>query len=205
MNISPRRRGIIPSHLPFVHALWEKAVRPGCTAVDATCGNGKDTLCMYQMLSRTQDSHVVAMDIQQQAIEATSRTIETFVQHGAVQYRPRLTMLRASHEEFPAFLTTEEVALVVYNLGYLPGTDKSVTTMTDSTLRSLSNALKLVRNQGLVCVTCYPGHPEGRLEEKAVCNFTSSLDYNAFDTVWFKRLNKDTAPSVVVIEKLAGK
>lgn len=66
--------------------------------------------------------------------------------------------------------------LVVYNLGYLPGGDHSVTTLSSTTLESLRNALPLVAEGGAVTVMCYPGHPAGREEGEQVISFLAGLN-----------------------------
>lgn len=69
---------------------------------------------------------------------------------------------------------SEKVVVIVFNLGYLPGGDKGITTHTESTLCALREALKLLRVDGLLCVTIYWGHPSGREEREAILTWAKT-------------------------------
>ncbi|HNA62889.1 MAG TPA: class I SAM-dependent methyltransferase, partial [Rhabdochlamydiaceae bacterium] len=75
----------------------------------------------------------------------------------------------------------EPVKLVVYNLGYLPGGNKEITTMTQSTLLSLGVASELITQGGALSITCYPGHLEGAREEKAIAEWVYQLNSLKWD------------------------
>ena len=55
------------SHLDLAHTYWKQVVSSGDWAIDATCGNGKDTLKLAQLL----EGRVIGLDIQGEAIEKT--------------------------------------------------------------------------------------------------------------------------------------
>lgn len=57
----------------------------------------------------------------------------------------------------------------MYNLGYLPGSDKSITTSAQSTVASLRNALPYVSR--FISISCYRKHPGGDDEYLAVKDF----------------------------------
>ncbi|MCH9611241.1 MAG: hypothetical protein S4CHLAM81_01710 [Chlamydiales bacterium] len=141
------------------HLRWKQLILPGDLIVDATCGNGHDSLFILEQLNHT--GFLVAYDIQQAALESTQMRIGHFS-----NYKLKLQ----SHE----FIEEEGVRLICYNLGYLPGSDKSVTTMTKVTLNSLESAKKALLPGGLLSITCYPGHEEGSIESEAVRSWAKS-------------------------------
>jgi len=100
------------------------------------------------------------MDIQASAFEKAKELVTA----------SNVIFLLQSHTELPSLT---DVKLVVYNLGYLPGGDKAVTTLTETTLISLGKALEISK---AISITCYPGHPEGAKEEKSVLEWVEKLD-----------------------------
>jgi hypothetical protein len=61
-----------------------------------------------------------------------------------------------------------KVAACIFNLGYLPGGDKTITTTQSNTLRALEATSTLLAPGGILSIVCYPGHPEGAAEAAAV-------------------------------------
>lgn len=69
----------------------------------------------------------------------------------------------------------EAVCAITFNLGYLPGADKALVTLADSTLQALDAALQLLAPDGLLSVLCYRGHPEGKIETDAIAQWLRGL------------------------------
>ena len=57
-----------------------------------------------------------------------------------------------------------KVSLVLFNLGYLPNGDKTITTNYESTILAIEDALKLIHKMGMILLVIYPGHENGKLE-----------------------------------------
>jgi methylase of polypeptide subunit release factors len=146
-------------HIILAHAYWEKLLSPTDTAIDATCGNGKDTAYLSKLLPL---GKVLSLDIQKNALTKAALNAP----HSNIDF------LHQSHTHLPQ---NQPVKLVVYNLGYLPGGDKTITTMAKSTLQSLQCAATLIEAGGALSITCYPGHLEGALEEKIVDDWVSNI------------------------------
>ena len=179
-------------HLETAHAFWKDLVTPSDTVIDATCGNGYDTLLLSQLAEK-----VYSIDIQQQAItSAQSKLTE--------ELRKKVVFLHCCHSLFPAEIRPASVKLIVYNLGYLPGGNKSQTTQVETTLLSLNRALSLVQPGGAVSITCYPGHAEGKREEEAIQEWIASLDskWTFQHHRWLSRLH---APSLIIITEMQPK
>lgn len=178
---------IFQSHLDLAHAYWKQLVRPGDTVVDATCGNGHDSLVLAQLSER-----LYAMDIQPSAIAATKERLSSF---------PQVKILLQSHTAFPEELRPESVTLLVYNLGYLPGGDKTLTTRSSTTLMSLIKALELIRPGGAISLTLYPGHLEGEEEERAILDWAAQLDPKQWSSCHHRWCNRKAAPSLLILQK----
>lgn len=72
------------------------------------------------------------------------------------------------------------VKAVMFNLGYLPGGDKTIISTTGTTLSALETAMDLLAPHGILTVVCYPGHQggdeesfevEGLLEKRALAGW----------------------------------
>ncbi len=141
------------------HEVVSRVVRPGEAVVDATAGNGHDTLFLAERVGH--GGKVVAFDLQQAAIDSTRQRLE------AAGVADRVELWRESHAGM-ARRVEAEVGAVMFNLGYLPGGDHEVITRTDQTLRALEVAVGLLRRGGVLTVVCYPGHAGGDEEAAAV-------------------------------------
>ncbi|MDB6079001.1 MAG: rRNA methylase [Akkermansiaceae bacterium] len=153
---------------PTVRAHREIAavLRPGETAIDATAGNGHDTVFLAQLAG--EQGTVLSFDVQEAAITSSKQRIETFALKG-------VRFILASHATLADHASPGRVGAVVFNLGYLPGGDHSLVTTRDVTLVALDAALGLLRPGGILSVVCYPGHPGGDVESDAVVVWASSL------------------------------
>ncbi len=176
---------IFNSHLDLAHQIWAKAAEAGDWAIDSTCGNGHDTLFLAQHYEG-----IIGLDIQEKALENT---------RNLVNGNERVHLFCQSHETFPDL--AKPIKLIVYNLGYLPGGDKTLTTQVQSTLTSISNALNLIVPGGLVSITCYPGHPEGQREEEAILVLCEGLSPAKWGVSFHSWRNRSKAPSLVLIQK----
>jgi len=133
-------------------------------------GNGHDTAFLAQ---HTGDSgHVYAFDIQHQAIENTQRRLQQ------LELDQRVTLIKDSHEHFLTHLPVSyqgQISVIMFNLGYLPGSDKNCITRTASTLKALNQSLHLLNAGGALSVMLYPGHAGGQEETDAVLGWGSKL------------------------------
>lgn len=190
---------LFQSHLDLAHSYWEKVVIPGSIVIDATCGNGHDTLVLAKLaLSSDNKGLVIGMDKQAAAIESTRQRLTGSL---SKEMMDRIVLLNQCHSTFPDNLMPETVSLIVYNLGYLPGGDKGLTTMASSTINSIMAALPLIHPGGGISITCYPGHQEGRGEETLVKEFASNIDPRQWSCCYHSWLNRQNAPSLLLIQK----
>ena len=161
------------NHLELAQSYWEQVLRKGDNVIDATCGNGKDTLRLAKLtVMRSELSQLIGIDIQALALERTKNRLAAELTE---EQRGRISLYEQSHSCFPALAHQLPIRLIVYNLGYLPSGDKTITTRVETTLESVNAALLLLMPGGLISITCYPGHFEGAREEKALLHLISTL------------------------------
>lgn len=145
------------------HALLAEVLSDGSLAIDATVGNGHDTVFLARSVGPT--GHVHGFDLQADAIETTDRLLRS------QNLRRRATLHHESHELMESVLPPElsgNFSAATFNLGYLPGGDKHLVTRPASTLPALRSALRSLRRGGILSVIAYQAHPGGREECEAV-------------------------------------
>ena len=171
-------------------------VRPGDHVIDATMGNGHDTQFLAELTGP--DGTVDAFDIQPGAVRST----EARLREAGLLDRCRLHC--AGHERI-AELVTEPVRAVMFNLGWLPGGDKSVTTLWPTTETAIRAALALLEPGGVMTVCAYPGHAEGAFERDRLAELFASLRPQEFNVLHQRFLNAGAgAPECFVIQKQGG-
>jgi len=132
-------------------------------AVDATCGNGHDT----EFLARLGFIKIVGFDIQKQAITATRQRLK----HAKLG---NVTLVHDGHQSIRHYITSP-INCVMFNLGYLPQGEKSITTLQHTSVAALKDALSHLAGNGFVSILCYPGHPQGKSETNAIVRYVNSL------------------------------
>ncbi len=182
--------GGLPSAVGWAHLLLADRLRPGAFVVDATAGNGHDTLFLAHLVGPT--GHVLAFDVQAEALAATQARLE------AAGIEPgRCTLVHAGHETLAEHLLVDwrgRVDAGVFNLGYLPGGDKTRITQAETTLAALAVAVDHLSPGGLLTVAVYPGHEGGREEQRAVAAWAESLPARAFEVQLLRPINRAATP-----------
>jgi len=177
-----------------VHDIVRASVQPGDCVIDATAGNGHDTLMLAEAVAP--HGRVHAFDIQADALEQTRLLLSSELQ-------PLVSLHHASHGELSAHLPSSErgqVAAVLFNLGYLPGGDKQLTTRAETTLQALDASLEWLRPGGLLSVLAYIGHPGGIEEANAVLNwFGCQRDLRDFEE---HRGSSERSPRLFVAKRI---
>ena len=180
-----------PRATTMAHQLVGERLLPGDFTIDATAGNGHDTLFLAKAVGPT--GHVLAIDIQESAIEAARLR--------CAEYKDIIDFKVADHSNLRRWINRETGA-VMFNLGYLPSSDKTIITQPESTLKAVVNALESLRNGGILTIAVYYGHPGGDVEAEAVSLFTQSLDQTRFTAIRYEFLNqKNNPPFLIAIER----
>ena len=171
----------------IAHTFLEKHIKPGDTVVDATCGNGHDTLFLASLVGSNGKVH--AYDIQEQAIINSKELTKDF---------NNIIFHQISHE----FIDLEKIDAVIFNLGYLPSGDKSITTLETSTKNAILNLIDKFENNKkmMILIVVYPGHSEGIKESIWLDEYLMNMD-SSYMTSKYQPLNQKNAPYILIIEK----
>lgn len=176
----------------WAEELIRQAVEPGAHVIDATMGNGYDTQWLAELVGES--GHVYGFDIQ---LEAVNRTRDRLAAAGLEN---RATLFHAGHEHI-AELVGEPVDAAVFNLGWLPGTDKALRTRAETTLTAVNAALDRLKEGALMTICVYPGHPEGRDELDRLIAWGRALPGEKYDVMARAYLNQSGDPPVLIAVK----
>lgn len=180
----------ITNAVKCVKKIIKEHIKPDSICVDGTMGNGYDTSFMRSFL--TGNGFIYAFDIQKQALEETQRKLELENQFSKVQ------LIHDGHENIDQYIQGP-LDLVVYNLGYLPKGDKAITTTDDKSLESLKKAMKLLKKNGLIIMTVYPGHEAGKVELEVISNFLKTVSQKTYGVMRVDFYNYVNNPPVVFL------
>lgn len=196
------------SLINVAHDLIKDKLRPGDIAIDATVGNGHDTVFLVKQVSPS--GKVYGFDIQQAAMDSTRAKVESCcrtsekMNNNALLQPECLTLIQASHADMAENIPVQyhrKISAIMFNLGYLPGGDKSIITRTESTLTALAIASRMLSNNGILTILAYPGHQGGYQESIEVKNWCEQLDKKQFSVkIFFSTENKASAPRLYVVE-----
>lgn len=164
--------------------------------IDATVGNGHDTLFLAQCTPP--QAAVVGFDIQAQALDAARRLL---AEHGLSR---KVRLIADNHAAMRAYVSGP-VDAVMFNLGYLPGGDHAITTVGSTTVAALAQAVALLRPGGVITVVAYTGHAGGAAEAAQVMAFLAGLPQRNFAAMHYGAINQAHQPPVLyAVEKIRG-
>jgi 16S rRNA C1402 N4-methylase RsmH len=169
------------------------AVAEGDTVVDATAGNGNDTLFLAEKVGSS--GQVFAFDIQSEALAVTEERLK---QSNLIT---RVTLIRAGHEELAKYVSNS-LSVIMYNLGYLPGGNKQITTEYNSLATSLEQAMVLLKPGGVITIVLYPGHDSGKIEKEKLLSICELIPSSAYAVLYSRLVNQaGDPPELIVIQK----
>ena len=175
--------------LQMAHAFLEEVVTDEDIVVDATMGNGHDTLFLARLAKK-----VYAFDIQEQAIKQTTKRL-------AEAKLDNVELFLTGHENVDQYV--ESIKAAIFNLGYLPSADKTVITQPHTTIQALEKLCQRLVTGGRIAIMVYYGHAGGDVERDAVLDFVSQLPQQEFTVALYKTINQiNQPPFLVMIEKL---
>ncbi len=176
--------------LQFAKDRLAQSANPRGVYVDFTMGRGRDTLFLCRLAPQ---GHVYAFDIQQAALDQTAGLLLQNDIHNA-------TLILDSHHRFADYVPGE-IDGGLFNLGFLPGGDRGVTTQRGSTVLAVGRAMQALRRGGALGVAVYPGHEEGQREGEALQSYFSGVDKRSFDIFIYRLLNVPDAPYMMILER----
>lgn len=183
--------------LPFAKILLEKTVKTGDVVVDATIGNGHDTLFLAKLVGEA--GQVYGFDIQKEALEAT---VERLKEHNQSK---QTILIHDGHENLENHIHPSHFGKItgaIFNLGYLPGSDKGIVTKPETTIAAIEQLLNLMAPEGIIILVIYHGHEGGTDERDGLLDFCGQLDQKIAHVLQYQFINqKNNPPFIVAIEK----
>ncbi|TFJ92827.1 class I SAM-dependent methyltransferase [Lentibacillus salicampi] len=180
----------------YSHHLMEEAVIQGDTVIDATCGNGHDTVFLSRLVG--DEGHVFGFDIQDQAI---ANTQERLRQNGLTNTR----IIKDSHSNFIHHIPVDQLTRLggaIFNLGFLPGSDKSIITQSETTILAIEGILSHMKQNGMIVLVVYHGHEGGDLEREQLMRYVHLLDQKLYHVLYYGFINqKNDPPFILAIQK----
>ena len=182
--------------IPFAHNLIKEIAEPKDILIDATCGNGNDTLFLSRLINS--DGHVYAFDIQEEAINSSRKRL-------AEEEIKNVTLILDSHTNINTYLNEKlsgKVGGAIFNLGYLPRSDKKVITQPETTIEAINNIFPYLKTGGRIVLVVYYGHDGGVYEKNELLKFVQELDRHHYSAIQYQFINQhNTPPFVIAIEK----
>lgn len=182
---------MLKTALHYSHQLLSEIVQPGDIVVDGTLGNGHDTLFLADLVGS--EGHVYGFDVQGQAVE-TSR--QKLIEAGLLS---QTTLLHQGHETVGAvFEAVDVVKAAVFNLGYLPKSDKSIITQKETTITALEGLLPKLAVGGRIIVVIYYGHDGGPEEKTGVLDFVKAIPQQTYNVLSYQFINQQNNPPILI-------
>ena len=179
----------------WCHHFMKEHVKQGDLCIDATAGNGNDTLFLCQLVGKT--GKVIAFDIQEEAIRNTRKRLE---EYGVIE---RAEVVLSSHEQMGLYAEKDSVACIVFNFGYLPGGDHELATKKESSIRAIHEGLRLLKKGGMMSLCIYSGGDSGFEERDAILSEIRQLDSRKYLVIVSEYYNRPNHPPIpVMIVKL---
>lgn len=179
--------------LPYAKYLLGETVVAGETVVDATAGNGNDTLFLAEQVG--DEGHVFAFDIQQAALDSTAERLG--------ELNKRVSLILDSHDNVEQY-TEGPIGGAIFNLGYLPNSDDlSIVTKPDTTIRAIHTLLSMLKKGGIIAISVYDGHEGGKEERDALLNYVKTLHQADVHVIRYELLNqRNNPPFLIALEKM---
>ena len=167
--------------LPFSKTLITSHIQEDSIVIDATCGNGNDTLFLAEHVPH---GHVYGFDIQESAIQNTAEKIKNY---------SNVTLIQDGHENIVEHLDVTKSGMVdaaIFNLGYLPKGDKSIVTRPETTIKAIDSIFNVLNVEGIIVLVIYHGHEEGQVERDAILDYLEQFDQNKAHILKYQFINQ---------------
>lgn len=179
---------IIKNTTALAHHLIKPYICEPFVALDGTLGKGYDTLELLKMGAKK----VYAFDIQKEAIKISKENI-----YQACKSIDKVSFILDGHENLLNYVDSIDVA--IFNLGYLPGGDKSRSTTSNTSLKAIRDVLSILAVDGICVITLYDGHDEGKKEKADILNMAKSLSKSRFHCAYVQMINQENSPPEILV------
>lgn len=174
--------------IDMAHRMLSDQISPGDIVIDATMGNGWDTVFLASLTP-----NVYAFDIQEEALKSTEKLLK--------EKNLQANLILDGHENIDKYVL-RPIKAAIFNLGYLPRTDKTIITRPDTTLKALEILKKNLLPQGQILLVIYYGHEGGQSEKEAVESWAAALPQAEWHVMKYEPMNQIHKPPFLIwIEK----
>lgn len=194
MVIKGRKKAMLLSNsLAISHEIIKKVVQPGDTVVDATMGNGNDTLLLARLVGGK--GRVYSFDIQEVALQNTRKKLH---EAGIMD---NVELICDGHQNMDRYVP-KGIKAAMFNLGYLPKGDHRIGTKAETTIEALKKSMECLLVGGIVMMVIYYGGDSGFEEKEAVLEYVKTIDCRKFTVLVSEFVNQINCPPIAVcIEK----
>lgn len=176
----------------YVHQFVTSHIQNGSICVDATAGNGNDTVFLCEHAGM--DGKVFAFDIQEAAIENTKKRVkESGYQNAEIIFD--------SHVNMKKYLEEKSVDCILFNFGYLPGGNHAIATKASTSIEAIKEGLDCLKKDGIMGLCIYSGKDSGFEEKEAILNYLKQIDskkYLVLVTEYYNRVNHPPIPAFII-------
>ena len=174
----------------WCHSIIKSQAESGGTYIDATMGNGHDTLFLCQMAG--DKGSVWAFDIQEQALEATKVLL---AEHG---YGKNAHLIKDGHENMDRYFAPQTADVICFNFGYLPGGDHAIATKAQTSVAAVRKGLEILKSGGMMSLCIYSGGDTGFEEKERILEYVKGLSSREYVVIVNEYYNRGNCPPVPV-------
>lgn len=180
--------------LNYSHQLLSATIDHGDFVIDATVGNGHDTEFLSNLVGKK--GHVLGFDIQPSGIKKATDRLQA-------NCYDNYELVLSGHENVTSYLSTNTiVGGAIFNLGYLPGADKNIITHGETTITAIKGILPHLKQDGLIVLVVYYGHPGGNDEVNQLHTFVQTLPQQEYHVLQYQFINQaNQPPYIIAIQK----
>lgn len=176
----------------WCHTMLQSLAKKGGSYIDATMGNGNDTLFLARIAGER--GQVLAFDIQQSALDKTQKLLE---EHGMEE---KVKLILDGHEHMDQYVQKESVDVICFNFGYLPGGDHTIATKAETSIEAVGKGLQILKKGGFMSLCIYSGGDTGFEEKETLLRFVQQLspkEYTVIVQEYYNRKNNPPIPALV--------
>lgn len=176
---------IFDNALTYAKMVVDQEIKAEDICLDMTLGNGNDTIYLAHKCK-----HVFAFDINPAAITSAQKNIDEANIHN-------VSFILDSHQEVSKYINGS-IGVAMFNLGYLPGGNKTIHTNYPHTIQAIKNILPMLRASGVIVIVLYPGSSRGYEESLYVEDYVTTLSQKFYDVVKYQSINQIHYPPYVI-------
>lgn len=174
----------------WCHEIIRSQARTGGLYIDATMGNGNDTLMLCELAGEL--GEVFAFDIQGQAVEVTRNLLERH------EVPTKYHLILDGHENMDNYVQQDSVDVICFNFGYLPGGDHKIATKASTSIVAIQKGLELLKSGGMMTLCVYSGGDTGFEEKDCILDYIKELPAKEYTVIVNQYFNRENNPPVPV-------